>query len=91
MEARQAELDVPERIVTGDIADLSISGRSIFKRPLIVVLRIHDVFVLFGMTLTASCIFEVCGRTIVAARRLDVLRTDVVTCHAIHIFMSSAC
>ena len=44
MEARQTELNVAERIVAGDITELSISGRRVFECPLIVVFRIHDVF-----------------------------------------------
>ena len=91
MEARQTELNVAERIVAGDITELSISGRRVFECPLIVVFRIHDVFVLLGVALTTGGVFKMRGRTVVAARSLDVVRTDVMACHAIHILMSTAC
>ena len=90
METRQTELDVPERVVTGDITELCVGGRRVFERPLIMVLRIHDVFVLFSVTLTAGGIFKMCSRAVVAAWSLDVFRTDVVTGNAVHIFMCTA-
>lgn len=55
------------------------------------IFRIHDVFVLLGVALSAGGIFKVRGRAVVTARGFDVLRTNIVAGYAVDILMRAAC